>query len=233
MKFAVALAFLAGSPAFADWNIDAYLGVPHTLSSPLRLQHPPDTDVVFESVSYRGEPFTFPLYYGYRAGYFSNRHFGLEGELIHLKMFSDPSEVVGRNGRIGGRAVMDAAPLGDVVQRFSISHGLNLVFVNAVVRAPVRRASSDGRVSWVARVGAGPTVPHAESMIAGITEEHYEVGRIAIQAAGGVELKIARGAHVIGEYKFTRTAQRVGVAGGTASARFATHHVVFGAGYRF
>jgi hypothetical protein len=129
--------------------------------------------------------------------------------------------------------VSDAAPLGDIVQRFSISHGLNMVLVNAVMRAPVRRASSDGRVSWVGRIGAGPTVPHAESTIAGITEEHYELGGLAIQAAGGIEMKIARGAHIIGEYKFTTTSQRVGVAGGTASARFATHHVVFGAGYRF
>ncbi|PYR53456.1 MAG: hypothetical protein DMF91_28290 [Acidobacteria bacterium] len=162
MKFAVALVLLAGSPAYADWNVGVYLGIPHTLSSPLRLQRPPDTDVVFASVAYEGEPFTFPLYYGYRAGYFSHRHLGIEAEVIHLKVFADPSEVVRRDGRLGGRMVMDAAPLGDVVQRFAISHGLNLVLVNAVVRAPVRRRSSESRISWVARAGAGPTVPHAE-----------------------------------------------------------------------
>src|SRR2546427_6962187 len=233
MKFAVAFVLLAGSPAYADWNVGVYLGVPHTSSSPLRVQRPPDTDVVLASVAYEGEPFTFPLYYGYRAGYSSNRHLGIEAELIHLKVFADPSEVVGRDGRLGGRSVMDAAPLGDVVQRFSISHGLNLVLVNAVVRAPVRRRSSESRISWVARAGAGPTVPHAESVIAGVAEEHYELGRIALQAAGGIELKIARGVHIISEYKFTRTSQRVGVAGGTASAHFATHHIVVGAGYRF
>ena len=232
MKCAVALVLLAGSPAYADWNVGVYLGIPYTLSSPLRLQLSPGTDVVFESVAYRGEPFTFPLYYGYRAGYFSN-HLGIEAELIHLKVFADPSEVVGRDGRIAGRTVMDAAPLGDVVQRFSISHGLNLVLVNAVVRAPVRRRSSERRVSWVARAGAGPTVPHGESVIAGVGKEQYELGRIAIQGAGGIELKIAGGAHLVGEYKLTTTRQRVGVAGGTASARFTTHHVVFGAGYRF
>src|SRR5439155_5961086 len=102
MKCAVALVLLAGSPAYADWNVGVYLGIPYTLSSPLRLQLSPGTDVVFESVAYRGEPFTFPLYYGYRAGYFSN-HLGIEAELIHLKVFADPSEVVGRDGRIAGR----------------------------------------------------------------------------------------------------------------------------------
>src|SRR5437899_11304015 len=98
MKFAVALVLLAGSPAYADWNVGVYLGIPHTLSSPLRLQRPPDTDVVFASVAYKAEPFTFPLYYGYRAGYSSHRHLGIEAESIHLTLFADPCEVAARDG---------------------------------------------------------------------------------------------------------------------------------------
>ena len=233
MKLALAFLVFAAAPAYADWSIGGYLGVPHTLSSPLRLQRPPDTDVVFTTVDYAAQPFRFPLYYGYRAAYFPSRHVGIEAELIHLKAFSDPAEVVGRGGRVDGRGVADTAPLGDLVQRLSISHGLNLVFVNAVVRAPARSSSPDCRVSWLARAGVGPTVPHAESTIAGVSQEHYELGRIAVQGAAGVEVRIAQGARIIAEYKFTRTSQEVGVAGGTASARFATHHLVFGAGYRF
>ena len=84
MKCAVALVLLAGSPAYADWNVGVYLGIPYTLSSPLRLQLSPGTDVVFESVAYRGEPFTFPLYYGYRAGYFSN-HLGIEADHAEIE----------------------------------------------------------------------------------------------------------------------------------------------------
>ena len=41
------------------------------------------------------------------------------------------------------------------------------------------------------RLGAGPTIPHAESTIGGRTQEQYEWGRVAGQVAAGLEYRVA------------------------------------------
>jgi lipid A oxidase len=224
---------LSTRPAEGEWSMTAYLGVTNTRPSTLHLARPAaGTDIVLGPVTYAGDSFSPPVYYGARAGYFFRAHVGLEAELIHAKVFTDPMEIVARAGQLDGRPVSAPAPLGDVVQRFSISHGLNLLFANIVLRTS-GRPQDDRRVTWLARVGLGPTMPHGESSIAGASREQYELGRVAVQVAGGVELRAFKQARAIAEYKLTHTSQHVAVAGGTVDARFTTHHMVFGLGYRF
>ena len=90
-----------------------------------------------------------------------------------------------------------------------------------------------GAPSPAVRLGAGPTVPHAESTIGGVTREQYEYGGIGAQVGGGIEFAVWRGLHVLGEYKFTGTDARISVDSGEAVIPARSHHVVAGVAVRF
>src|SRR5919108_6461247 len=165
--------FLVSTPAAAraDWTLAAYIGTAWTRSTTLTLDRGALGQSTFTAVPFDSHSFEGPLYYGYRGGWFRRDSIaGIEGEAIHLKVFARPGA------------------LGPDVRRFSISHGLNLLFANAVLR---QRVSPSRRVVATARLGAGFSVPHGESEIAGVEQQQYEVGSLALQAAGGVELRVA------------------------------------------
>jgi hypothetical protein len=160
---------------------------------------------------------------------------GVEAEFIHLKVFSDPQQRVRVSGLRRGASLRGEMPLGEIVQQYSISHGVNLLLFNVAGRRSMRRgaAAPDGRLILTGRAGAGPTLPHTESRIEGLQQEQYEVGRLGWHAAGGAEFKLWRGVHLLGEYKFTRTRQQGKVSSGTAGSLLRTHHGVFGLSYHF
>jgi len=230
--------FTHASSAQADWVFGAFLGVAATADASLRIEQPAvGTNVIARNVSFAGRAFESSLYYGYRMMWAGPRRHrvGVEAELIHLKVYADGGEPVPLSGTVAGAAIDRTAPLRQIVERFSISHGLNLLFANLVWRQPLggRGTVDERRVVLAIRAGAGPTIPHGESTIGGRTQEQYEWGRVAGQVAAGVECRIARHAAVIAEYKLTGTRQRVSVPDGTAAATFISHHLVAGFGGRF
>jgi opacity protein-like surface antigen len=106
---------------------------------------------------------------------------------------------------------------------------LNLLLANAVARKAIgRNEDNQPRLQVLARIGAGPTLPHAETKIDGVLHEGYELGRLAFQASAGVELRFLGPFAMGAEYKFTRTSQSLAIHQGKARGTFATHHVVFG-----
>jgi len=198
------------STARADWSFGVFLGASHTMPSTLTLNLPAaGTHDTFSAVPLASRSFSSPPYYGYRLGWFGSgsRRIGVEAELIHLKIYAG-----------------DGA-LGPLVQRFSISHGLNLLLVNLVVRQPMQR-----RVWLAARGGAGMAIPHGESRVGGIDQEQYEIASAAFQAAAGPEFALSRHARGFVEYKVTTTAPSVSVANGTVRGRYTSHHLAAGLG---
>src|SRR4030095_6415447 len=178
---------------------------------------------------YRSESFESPIYYGYRVGFFpGSRWVGLEGEFIHLKVIAEtsrPAEVV---GTLKGAAVSATQPVAAVLERFSITHGVNLALVNAVVRHPLGNDDPQPRCLMTGRLGMGASVPHPESTIAGVSLEQYEWGSFSARAAAGVELRLGQRVYLAGEYKLTRTVQDVSVVHGSVSTPLTTHHLVPG-----
>jgi hypothetical protein len=219
------------APAFADWTLAGFLGAAHTRPSSLTLTRPPDaTDLSMSPIRYGSESLEVPVYYGYRAAFFPRSGwFGIEGELIHLKVVADTTRTVRVHGMWRGARVDETVRLSSVIDDFSITHGVNLLLVNAVAR---RRTGIDsaGHPRWTltARLGAGGSVPHPESTISGRHVEGYEWGAMSIQGAAGVELRLVSGLSLVGEYKLTRSVQDVTVADGTARTPLTTHHVVAG-----
>lgn len=227
---------LQPAPVRADWTVAAYLGGAATRPSTLALAQPAlGTDLTIDPVPFRGESFTPPVYYGYRIGYdrLGVPWLGIEAEFVHLKVYARTDRAARVEGRWRGRPVAETLPIGDLVQAFSISHGVNFVFGNIVARIPLGGAPAS-RLHAAIRAGAGPTVPHAESTVGGVrAPEGYEIGALGWQVAGGLEARLAGRLSGMVEYKLTRTRQRVAVAGGEATVALVTHHAVFGLGWRF
>jgi hypothetical protein len=228
----------SGASPRGGWVVAAYVGGARTAASDLRISQPAlGSDMTFEGVRLRSRSFDPPLYYGLRGGYFLPRlpSLGFEAEFIHLKVYSDPGQRVSVEGLRRGAPVGGELALGEVVQQYSISHGVNLLLFNTALRHGFGRGpgAPDGRLIVTARAGAGPTIPHTESSVEGIRQEQYEVGRMAWQAAGGAEFQLWGGLYALGEYKFTRTRQRGKVSAGAAESLLRTHHGVFGLSYHF
>jgi hypothetical protein len=231
MFLACGLVASVPAPVSAEWTLGVFIGVCRTPDTSLTLrQADRSTEVTLDPVHYDSGSFDSPLYYGYRVGFFPRaRWFGVEGEYIHLKVFADTSRPTHVTGTLDGRPIDETRPFGSVIERFSISHGVNALFVNAVFRRQAAAsAPTPARWSITGRVGAGPSIPHPESTIGGIDFEHYEWGALALQAAGGAEVHVAGPLSVMGEYKLTRTKQDVTVAGGSAQTTLVTHHLAFG-----
>ena len=234
-----AVVLLAGAaPARADWVLAAFVGGAATQAATLRVEQPArGSDFEARDVTFAGRSLESPVYYGYRVLWTRLRQgrIGFEAELIHLKVYADTAAPVSVRGRILDAPVDRTMRLGDVVERFSISHGLNLLFGNLVLRRPLGGTGplQDRRAVLAVRIGAGPTIPHAESTIGGRTQEQYEWGRVAGQVAAGLEYRVAAHVAALLEYKATATSQRVSVPDGWASARFTTQHAVGGVAWRF
>ncbi len=223
-------------PCQAEWHVAAFLGVAHTQNSNVRIRQPSlATDLSFRDVSYRGESFESPQYYGLRSGYFFSQHLGIEAEFIHLKVFANLTRPVQMSGTVSGLPISGIFPMGAFVQRFSVSHGLNLLLANVVARKQFYRSAQEGlgRVIINAHAGVGGTIPHAETEVVGLPDQHYQWGRAAFHLAAGAEFRLWRKLYALSEYKYTHTDQRFHVAAGDASTLLRSHHGVFGLGIHF
>ena len=232
------MAILLPTCADADWTLAAFLGKAATQSSDVTIsQSQLQTQLEIERVAYLDESFKGPRYYIYRIGWIpdSHRWIGVEAELIHAKLIADTSRTVRIRGTLRGGSVDEPVSLSSLFQRLAMSHGLNFIFINLVVRHELGPPDPRGtqRLGVVLRVGAGPTLAHAESASNGITREQYEGGGLGAQVAAGLELAVWRGFDLLGEYKFTWTTSHIDIVAGTATIPARTHHVAAGVGYRF
>ena len=226
------------SSVHADWIVSAYLGHVWTRSSTVTLTLPDrQTAVEIAGVEYRAESLTSPQYYGSRVTWVPDRHrwLGIEAEVIHAKVYAEVDRSVRIQGTLRGAEVDASLPLSSVVQRLAMSHGLNFFFANVVLRRELGPVDSRGRHRFVvvARAGAGPTLPHAESTVENVNRDQYQSGGLGTQVAGGLEATVWGRLAVLGEYKFTWASPELDVAGGEATVPSRSHHVVGGLAYRF
>jgi hypothetical protein len=236
VALAVVVGMLSPSAARADWILSGFLGAAKTQSSTIDLSLPAQsTQLQIGGVEYRGESFHSPQYYGVRLTRTVGPWLGIEGEFIHAKVFAEVDRDVRAEGTRFGVPFGADVRLSSVVQRLSMSHGLNFILVNVAARHGFGPANASGthRVVGVIRAGAGPTMPHAESHIGEVTMEQYEGGGLGVQVGGGLEISLGHGIGALGEYKFTSASPEIDVPGGTATIPSRTHHVAFGVLFRF
>ena len=237
-RLLVAIGFVLGLPhaAAADWMVSGFFGQVWTRPSTVQLALPEQhTELELVDLHYHSDSFTSPPYYGYRISWLPRARpsIALEAEFIHAKVFADTDRAATVHGTLRGASIDTSLPVSIIAQRLAMSHGLNLILANVVVRRSWETSPGRQRVAATFRAGAGPTLPHAESTIFGVDREQYEAGGFAAQLGGGLEVAIGRGFQFLGEYKFTWTTAQIDVAGGTAEIPARSHHLVGGLGYRF
>ena len=224
------MVLLAPAMARAEWIAAASLGHAATRPGTVTLARPArQTHLEIPDVDFRGESFRSPPYYALRLTWIKpGQWVGIEGEFIHAKAFAETSHIERIRGALDGVPIDARAPLASVIQRLAMSHGLNFLLANVVVRHEVVP-----RLVLAARVGAGPTLVHAESTIAGNVLEQYQSGGFGVQAGGGIELTVWGALGAVGEYKFTETTADIDIPDGTATIPVRSHHGTFGVMYRF
>jgi hypothetical protein len=111
------------------------------------------------------------------------------------------------------------------VESFAMTHGMNFILTNVMWARP---DAGRTRLSWIARAGMGPTLPHAETRVRGRIREGYELGGLGFQLAPGIAIRLTRGLRVTSEYKFTLARPTLEVAGGQAVTAVRTHHMALG-----
>ena len=208
------LLFLAiATPASAQWYGVIYLGANKTMDADIKVKGD-GYDLTFEKVDFEARPFESPQYYGWRLGRFLNdtRRLGVELEFMHLKVIANPDR------------------LGPAVQQYRMTHGLNFIVANLTSRVPFgRSASGDAPFAVISRLGAGITVPHAETTILNVTREQYEYAGLGGHAAVGVTAKLKGRLSLVGEYKVTYARPKITTAHhGTGQLTALTHHVAVG-----
>jgi hypothetical protein len=195
-----------------------------TVSQPARA-----TELRFDQVEFDARPFESPQYYGLRIGrlFGETRRYGLEIELIHLKVIGRTDRAYEVSGTLDGTPVTATRRMDELVQRYSMTHGLNYLLINAVARRPI-----DGsRVALVGRVGAGPTYPHAETTVGGVAREQYEIAGPGVHVSAGADLRLTGRLSATAEYKLTGSRPTISVAEGSGRMVAVTHQVAVGLSY--
>jgi hypothetical protein len=225
-----ALFLTVAAPAGAQWFGAAYLGGNYTHPADVRVSQPArDTSLTFRTVEFAARPLESPQYYGLRIGRLlgASRHFGLELEFIHLKVISKTDRTYTVTGTLAGVSIDEIGRMDTLVQRYSMTHGLNYLLINAVAR----RQLGNGRVTLAGRLGAGPTYPHAESTIEHRTREQYEYAGLGAHLSAGADIRLKGRLSAMAEYKLTGAQPRISVADGSGRVRTITHQLAVGLAY--
>ena len=202
----VACAFFASAPIEAEWFVAAYGGGSHSVDSDLTISQPDGTHF-FRGVSWESRSFESPPYYGLQVGnYFAaDGAFGIRVDFCHDKVYGQTS-------------------LAPTLQRFSLSHGLNSITVDALVR---RRWSF---VSVYGGAGIGTIFPHVEAATPTGTVDEYQWFRgPAAKLLAGVTLDVAGPLALFGEFRLTWVHASVDIPQGSARVSFLTEHAAAGA----
>jgi lipid A oxidase len=197
--------------AYAEWYAVAYLGGAHTKSNTLHLTDVNGSRITIGPVKYQSNSWQFPLYYGYRAGWSPpGSKLGFEGEWTHTKAISTTGSAD--------------------LPHFELSHGLNTLLGNAVVRSG---AFCGGRCALAGRVGFGITTPHVEAEFRGRGVNEYQFGGIAAQAGAGAEIRLRRRLYAVVDGRVTYARVEAELPGTHLQSGFTTLHVDVGLGWRF
>ena len=205
--------------------VSVYAGGMHTEPADVRVEQPASaTDLLFEDMPFEARSLESPIYYGYRVGHNvpRRRWLFLEAELIHGKLYPRSPQATRGSGRVRSEPATQV-PFSSVVEDFNVSHGLNFILGNILVRRPVTP-----RFVATARIGVGALLPHTESVVEGERRGRYEWAGLAAHLSGGAEVRIWHRVAATAEYKWSRATPRLALARGHVTLTTRSHHLAVG-----
>ncbi|MBI1386531.1 MAG: hypothetical protein GC150_16615 [Rhizobiales bacterium] len=212
--------------------LSAYSGVSYTHDSVVSIESPDGTFTELDDVSWNGEPFRNPIYYGMRAGgWLGGLPFGGVIDFTHAKALAQLDNMVTvRRYAKGSLALPNETRerLRDVYSKLEFSHGHNILMATGLYRLPLASA----RLSPYVGLGLGTSVPHVEIQRAGSETRTYGYQTVgpAGQVLLGLEVRLAT-TSVFVEYKFSASHYAPSLAepaGGRLVAQLLTHHLIGG-----
>jgi lipid A oxidase len=219
-----------GAEGGPDIQLGAYGGPAYTMPSPLTFTEPGGTALRFRAISWDGEPFDDPPYYGLRGIVWpANGRHGVMADFTHIKAKAVKHAQVEQEGTRDGAPVPPQEKLAATFRRLEFTHGYNLLTFNVV-----RRGSANAsRLLAYAGAGAGIAIPHVEvgrrdSPPKTQTSE-YQITGPAVQVLGGVEWRFAPQISLFVEYKLScATIQGDVRGGGSVDTNLCTHQLLGG-----
>lgn len=186
----------------SSWSIAFAIGLSFTRPSDLAIDQPASGNhAVFHNVRWAGQSFASPIYYVVRFG-----KGDVQFDFTHYKVIAEDRERIPVTGTWHGAPLAETAPLGERVQHFEITHGVNSCALIVLARDPARRGFY---------VGIGPLfyMPHAEAKVDGReSSSGYAYGGTGFEALAGTG-----GPAPFADVKVQTGSIRVGIAGGTAA----------------
>lgn len=222
VKAAVAALIVTAAPAAAELELSFYTGWQETNSSTISGTLPGGA-AVSRNVSWRGDSFDNPYYYGGRAIWWTQSNWGFGVKGTHAKAYAPAA---------------DRAALG--LGRLELSDGHNIFTINAMKRFPGVIGTS-GR--WTPYVGAGIgfAMPHVDAQPLGspVRTYDFEITGPALRGLAGMKYNITDNWALFGEYQFTWSDNDLtidpvaGQAAGKLSTEIVTHAINIGISYSF
>ena len=209
------------APPTREYMVGAYSGAPYTYDSDVTIKKPSVHDFTVKDVTWKGEPFIDPIYYGIRVQrWFEGGRTGTMLDFTHSKTIALLQKTVDMTGLLNGAPAPERAKLEDIFRRLEFSHGHNMLTLNGLMRL----WDLHPRLSPYIGLGFGINLPHAEIQLRKDKTRTYEyqfTGPVA-QALIGLEFRVPRMSYFF-EYKFTLASYEVPLSGldGTKIGLFA------------
>ncbi len=191
------------------WTIELFGGVVHNFTTPLTIRQSGYEDIKLNA-RYETKPFEFPLYYDLRLAKWKENS-AWELEFIHQKLYlrNRPPEV----------------------QRFSITHGYNLLHINRCWR----------HRGFILHLGAGVVIAHPETTVRGrrhsegegLFNEGYYISGPSIQVAVERRCHLGKNLFITVEGKLTGSYSHIPIQDGVADITNVTIQGLLGLGYDF
>ena len=178
-----------------------YFGAPYHYPSDLKAGKSGLHDLTIKNIEWYTHPFEHPLYYGARIQrWLDGGRFGTMIDFTHSKAYAPLQGENDMQGTYDGKPAPQRAKIKSIYDRLEFTHGHNMLTLNGLVRV----FGFSNRIAPYAGLGAGISLPHAESRNttdAARTYEYQYAGPNA-QALFGVEFRLKSGSIFV-EYKFT------------------------------
>lgn len=209
------------SPPIREYMVGAYGGAPYTYDSDVSINLPGTHDFTAKDISWKGEPFIDPIYYGIRVQkWFEGGRTGTMLDFTHSKTIALLQKETAFEGILNGAPAPERAKVEDVFRRLEFSHGHNMLTINGLMRL----ADLHPRLSPYVGLGVGINLPHTEIQLQKDKTRTYEYQYTgpAFQALVGLEFRVPRMSYFL-EYKFTFASYSVPLTGldGTKIGLFA------------
>ena len=217
-------------PGRAETFASIYTGSSRTRQGDLQLSQPAlGTELNAQGVRWSADPLRLAPYYGLRVTHFADEAsaWGFAVDYTHYKIYARTDRQVSVTGTSQGAPVSAVVPLDRFVQRFEISHGVNMLSLNGVYRWPDVQWA--GHLQPYVGLGAAYYLAHAESTVGGLPHETgYRSSGFGAQTFAGLRYRMTERTGVFAEAKYNTGKARVDIAGGRAETPLRTFHLMAG-----